>query len=121
VLLGGMLDAQGRFEEITQTIKIYLFAEVLYKNPQWLEGKPLKNKMEQWVTNIIVRVIVIKWGVLNVDLTAANRIAQILRSLGIFLPKRGQQARETAEPPPLPSPPPTLPLFSVPLLPITAL
>lgn len=89
-LLGGWLAEAGRFHEIGEVFgQIELFADVLMKNPQYLLRKPLHSKMDQWVTNIVLAIVVSKWGILNLDLTFCNVVAQCLRNHGILMPKRG--------------------------------
>ena len=108
--------AEGRFADVGKVFSNKaIFWEVFEKNPQILEGKPLKAKMDELLTAIICTVTCLIWGNLNLDMQFCNAVAFCVRQhgasssplriparailthtcprvTGIFLPRRGAVA-----------------------------
>ena len=90
VMLGAMLTAEGRLDEIVETYIKAHFYEIFEMNMQIFDKQPLKPKMDEKVTDICVRIAAVKWGILNWDKLFCNCLAMVLRGFGFKLPRRGK-------------------------------
>ena len=90
ILLGTLLLSEDRIGEIVEVFCKEQFVEIFECNPQLFDGEVLKPKMDEKVTDILIRLACVKWGNLNWDKVFCNKVAGILRDHGLKLPKRGK-------------------------------
>ena len=83
--LGGWLQSNGLWGEVATIFSMSeYYADVLVANPQYLSREPLKPKAEEKMSDIVVAIVAIEWGILNWDNVFCNAVAMNLRNLGIF-------------------------------------
>ena len=91
VMLGTELAEAGRLSEIDETFQPHQFYEILIDNPgALLHGHPICSKSVERTTDVVLEIVILKWHNLNFDKVFCNKVATLIRSAGIKMPKRGK-------------------------------